>query len=217
MPHASQQFFEHDAKCEGHGLQCLVGGAFRNFKGTQDPDRKEEATFHLMLLSLLKDMSGVQQATLMELFFRSNANPSIWTNTCLPTTMSDATKIYLSGSNSIYRNTPHPNVFIHEQHACVKLRDVIEHMVAHGLDFDNIPLDQCRASVNATPISIKETQVAQEICESVRQSESVTSSPLILPIIFWSDDFEVTHVKSTTSVWVHTVTVFPLPYQATSP
>ena len=130
MSESSQRYFMREIQQAGYGVQGLVLGAYLHAQGTKRISSNAESHFHMLLLSLLKDLTGVQQSILMELFKHIKANPSLCTNTRLPTCQMDANRIYMSGSQSMYKNIPHAKVFLHKGHACVKLQDVIEHMVA---------------------------------------------------------------------------------------
>ena len=123
----------------------------------------------------------------------------------------------MSGSHSIYQNIPHPQVFTHDKHACVRLQDVIEHLLARGLLFDTIDLEAAPLPHGHRASSVTDTMAVQAMCARVRRRLDVVEKPMVLYVIFWSDDFEVTYVKTTSSVWVHTVTVCPPPGHTTSP
>ena len=103
-------------------------------------------------------------------------------------------------------------MFDKDDHACVSLKDVLAHQPAHGMDFDNITYNR----LNLNGSSISQTPAAQDIYDDVQTLPDLPSNTLILHVIFWSDDFEVTYVKKSPSVWIHTVTISPPNAHATS-
>ena len=209
MPPNSIRYFLNEIKgiCEGSGH--LIGNAFHQMKDGSINTNLDEVRFHMMLLSLMKDLSSSQQAILVELFRHIQAHPKTFTKTRLPTTISDTSTIYISGKHAIYENIPHPNVFIYKDHACVSLRDIIEHMLAHGVPLGKISPDELQ-SYTTSPndnISLNPLFPVKQYRKNKRKRN--INNIMIIPITFWSDDFEATHIKSTPSVWIHTVTIFP--------
>ena len=89
-------------------------------------------------------------------------------------------------------------------------------MVAYGLTFDNIGMATTEHGYGVAPHGIKDIIAARKISDWARSKVDYHVDTLILPVVFWSDDFEVNHIKSTTSIWVHTVTVCPPSSFATS-
>lgn len=215
-PNASVWYFENEILHRGFGIQGLIGGAFRNSQISKVMANDMKAQFHLMLLSLLKDFTGAQQETLLGLVNCLRSNPKMWLNTRLPTCVPDARIIYMQGTHSMYQNIPRPAVHSHSNHACVQLHHVIGHLLVHGIVFDNLDRDAQNNECGNYPVSVKDTKAVKSICKQVSQYYN-GDTPMVLYITFWSDNFEVTHVKSTSSVWIHTVTVCPPPDQATSP
>jgi len=217
LPTRSHRYFTRESTSKGHGIQTLVGGAFRNDQDSDVVATIDESNFQLKVVSLLNGMSETKQMDLVDIFRSLTSNRSLFNTTRLPTTQCDIRKIYMTGIHSIFKNIPHPHVFTYDNHACVKLRDVIEHLVAHGLDFDSLDLEVGKTKKCSLHDGIKHTPAAAAICERVRDLVNNDIKPLVLYVVLWSDDFEVTHIKTTKSVWVHTVTVCPPKSQATSP
>ena len=90
MSNASKRYFIREMQHAGYGAQGLVGGAFLHAQGLSIMADKAATHFHMLLLSLLKDMSVSQQTILMELFKHIKANPTLCTNTHLPTCILDS-------------------------------------------------------------------------------------------------------------------------------
>lgn len=218
MSAASQTYFLREIVTEGHGIKGIAVDAFRsNHVISGNVACHHETQFHLMMLSLLKDMTSIQQSTLLELFRIVVAYPNLWKATHLPINICDGNKFYLKGIHSMYKNIPHPQIFSYDRHACVKLEDVIRHLVAHGLQFDNVTLDLKHSQTTVNPSKLSKSRVVMDICERVYNNNESEEIPLLLLITLWSDDFEVTHIKTTTSVWILTVTVCPPNGYGTSP
>ena len=104
----STQYFANEYHSDGLGLYNIIACAFANSPACSESSNKEEAHFHLLLLSLLHDLTGPQRERLVSLLEFLQNNPSPFQHSRLPTTMSDINKIYITGVNSITSNTPHP-------------------------------------------------------------------------------------------------------------
>ena len=83
--------------------------------------------------------------------------------------MLDVNRIYMTGIHSIYQNIPHPKIFTYDGHACVHICDVIEHMVDHGITFDNISLEpDVEESSTCTATNIIDTPAAHALGAQVK-------------------------------------------------
>ena len=217
MPTTSVHYFANEINATGTGIQSIVASAFANVSTTTTPSSADEAKFHLLLLSVLRDVTGPLREKLVMFLHHLQTHPNLFATSRLPTTISDINKIYMKGVNSITSNIPHPQVFCKDDHACVSLRDVIAHQVAHGMDLDSIDLNHIPTS-NQPPLgsTIVSSKACKAIAAAVKQQRDVPSNTTLLYVIFWSDDFEVTKVKKRKSVWVHTVTICPPHAHATS-
>ena len=76
MPDHSQRYFTRELSEHGNGIKGLIRGAFQRFHNTNLGASLEECKFHLMLLSLLHNMTGAQKSTLMDLFRHLKTNPT---------------------------------------------------------------------------------------------------------------------------------------------
>ena len=139
-------------------------------------------------------MTDSQRNKLMTIFDQILTQKNLFEHTRLPITMSDINRFYLTGINSIKSNIPHPHVFIKDGHACVSLREVIAHQLAHGMEFDNISTQIHKSSDEGN--SIVTSNAAKCIFDSIDENEKNTSNILLLYVMFWSDDFEVSHIKN---------------------
>ena len=122
----------------------------------------------------------------------------------------------MNGKLSMNKYIPNEKVNFHDDHAYVNLYDVISHIVCHRIEFDSLSLDQSEGSSTVSELTISDSEAAKEIVTNISNNIAPDVKPLILHISLWSDDFEVTYVKSTKSVWVHTVTVCPPKGQTSS-
>ena len=104
---------------------------------------------------------------------------------------------------------PHAYVKVYNDHAYVKLYSVIEHLVSHGLEFDDLHNNTSDVSSISSTLTISNTPEAQARLAKINDYDDGGMSTLVLHVALWSDDFEVTHIKCTKSIWVHTVTVCP--------
>ncbi len=211
LPIRSQYYFTDGACQAGDDLRQIVSDAFthtHNIEPLSDCTA-EESHLHLLLLQLLKSMSSPHQAILVEILLLIQKNPDVCTTTRIPTNINDINRFYMNGKLSLSNSIPHAKVNVHDDHAYVKLYDVIAHLVAHGIEFDSLSLAQSEVSSMASVLTISDSEAAKEIVTNISNNIAPDVRPLILHISLWSDDFEVTYVKSTNSVWVHTVTVCP--------
>ena len=55
-------------------------------------------------------------------------------NVKFPTDMKEADAIMIGGANSLLKNIPTPNVFIIDGHACISLKEKLQHLHAHGFN-----------------------------------------------------------------------------------
>lgn len=208
MCDASIRYFMNEMCHDDDGLRSLVGCAFSGSHISDSVADVNESKFHLQLLGFMKDLTGSQQLQFMDLFGILLNDKNMFKKTRLPRTISDGNKFYLSGNNAMKRNLHQPTVFTLENHACVSLKDLIEHLIGNGLDIDIIYQENiCNDSVCNPVDSIIQSQAAIDICEEVYGDRINPPNTLILYVIFWSDDFEVIHTKKRNSVWIMTVTV----------
>ena len=119
--------------------------------------------------------------------------------THIPKNIKDVNTFYFSRKTSMNKKLPQCNVFCYKDHACVRMYDVIAHMVAHGLEFESLDLNINQSCINScdTPLSVSDTPNARAIISDVSAKHNDDEEILILPVTLWSDDFEVTFIKTT--------------------
>ena len=147
MSKHSTRFFFNEYEREGSGINKILACEFSNLDACSVSSNEAEAHFHLLLVSLLQTLTGPQRQAVVTMLKFWQTHPSSFQNSRLSTTMSDINKIYISGANSITSNIPHPTVFDKDDHACVSLKDVLAHQLAHGMDLDNITYNRSNLNV----------------------------------------------------------------------
>ena len=220
MSSVSLKYFEKELRGPLTGICSLVANAFLYCKDNSTLETVDEALFHMTLLGLLGSMTSSQKNTLMDIFGIIKDNTNLFEITRLPTTMCDARRIYMSGKNSILNNIPHPEVFVRDNHACVSLKDVIAHQICHGMDLDNMVVStKYRDIPTNTNKGILSSKAAMNMRQGIMDQYrgQLKDDIMLFYVIFWSNDFEVTHIKKHHSVWIHTVTICPPDHSITSP
>ena len=90
---------------------------------------------------------------------------------------------------------------------------VIEYFLAYGHTPDYLT----KHDDITTKRGISACPQAMEMCTDVTVSSDITEDPMILYLLFWSDDFEGSMLrKNKNSVWLKTVTICPPHDQVTS-
>jgi hypothetical protein len=176
-------------------------------------------SFHLLFERFSQKLSEGLQTELEKLVqvmsrcYRSTINNDIEVecgtaepiyNPGFPDSKGSIRRMYRDG---IIKNLPCPHVHTQNEHAFVKLREVVAHHLGHGKDVDFFgPHTNATESVPATVRSLAESKQASKI---LRAAYSVVDgSVLPLWIVLWSDDFEPnTLLQNRGSVWVLTATI----------
>lgn len=169
----SPAFYQFVHSNKGTGSQYLTAKAFSVDVVNVE---EEEARFSLLMAQLLCQLTKTQQVLLAEILaYASNAkdtNKTIFKGTRLPITVDDFEYLYISGTNSILRNLPHPvaKVTGDNSHAYVTLTDVIANELAAGTSFDefcfesNVKIE----SLTEDPKSLSATPLAYHLYFSMR-------------------------------------------------
>lgn len=133
-------------------------------------------------------------------------------NSNTPQTYTEARNIILEGRHSIMQNFPSPKVFPIGNHACMSLKETVQHMAGHGADFeytfDSNSGNRCNDGLHGT-------KGAYDICrEAVKAMKACKflyiAKTSIGWVYFWSDSFLRCFTKQKdNSVWLFAVTVCP--------
>ena len=116
--------------------------------------------------------------------FYSRSTPS--TGIKLPLADRDAKSFCLTGRFSMLRNFACPNVFMYDNHACVSLRDLLDHKLADGTSFDFVQDHlgaRSKSGLNGTPAATKLLE------DMIRDNQGDSTNCAFGYIILWSDSF----------------------------
>ena len=187
-------------------LSDIIGTAFSNESICPLNVSTSEIAFHLNITDFCCSLSESQQYQLTEIIHQLQSNHCIATRP--PTSYQDLQKFYLSGKHAIYNNIPCPSVDQFDNHAYIKLNQIVEFALAH---LDNLSIIQCSkyADIQCDNSSIMNTNAARSMLKNIMlQYSSDVIDPYVLFVTFWSDDFEVNHTrKNRNSTWIKTMTL----------
>lgn len=127
-----------------------------------------------------------------------------------PQSFVDARRIILDGRSSVMENFPAPKVFVIGQHACVSLKETIQHMAGHrgSFDFAYDARTQKRSTdgLNGTKAA---GRVIIEVMDFVKQNNGDPRTSIGI-MTLWSDSYLQSFIKQKDqSVWLLTVTISP--------
>ena len=127
-----------------------------------------------------------------------------------PQTYKDARRIILDGRHSVMENFPSPKVFVIGQHACVSLKETIQHMAGHGATFDFAWNGHTqKRSTDGLNGTVAAGKVVLDVMSSVKLNNGDESTN-IGTLSFWSDSYLQSFIKQKdSSVWLLTVTISP--------
>ena len=165
-----------------------------------------EIKYHMTTTMFCCSLSSTQQTqfgNICNIIFndfidKDNTNNNFKT-TRIPVSSIDVDRFYLKRSTSIAQNVPIPTIIELDDHACISITEVIHHFLYFAIPIDGM-LMNCTASdyKNILPMSslMTTTRISNHLRKEVKNSLNDSDlSPLIIPIILWSDDFEPNHVK----------------------
>ena len=230
MSFNSQQYFSLMAK-NTHEIpaQYLVHSAF----GESSVPSSQfcnlfETEFHIQATRLCLSMTNLQHVSLVNMFhmlwpcMRTVNDGERFVSTRLPTSLSDVKKFYLTNSTSIRKSLPHPEPVEIENHAVIKIKDILSHMFAYGTKMDGIcPYEN--HEYTGTYVGLDDdtvrTPFVQDVINSILQKfpPSEALKPLLLFGKVWSDGFDANNVvHSAPSLWLRTITISPPKNMSTS-
>jgi hypothetical protein len=188
---------------------------------------EEEAEFALQMAILLTEMTQKQQKSLASIMLAvansKDKELSIFKNTRVPVSVHDFQQFYLSGSNAIIPNLPHPVIKTTQDgtHAYVRLSDVIANMLAADTPVQKFEFEAKLSfqdhNVPDPPI-VSTTPAAYDLYMELKKGDNYEdqvegdegNQPFVLYIWLkeWRDDFDPSHTKSSRGqVWIDTYTI----------
>ena len=205
--HQSITYFDNEQKQTGLGICGLVSSAFtqnffHNFK-----TQMAEAKFHIDATHFCIGLSEYEQRRFASIL--NNICLTKFVTTKIPTSFGEIKKYYINGKYSIFQNLPCPKVIQIDNHACVRIDSVLDHVLAIGIE-----LDLVRSSAFKTiPIDnsdLLHTQQANKLLKETYSLHVDKCDPYVIFLELWSDDFQVNHTrKNRNSTWLKTVTFCP--------
>lgn len=126
----------------------------------------------------------------------------------LPRTYADARRILLDGRNSVMENFPAPKVFVIGHHACVSLKESIQHLAGHRGKFEftwnGKTRTRNRDGLNGTAAA---GRIVVDVMDCVTQNNGdETTSVGIFSL--WSDSYLQSFIKQKdNSVWLLTANI----------
>jgi len=200
-------YFDNELKQTGQGICGLVSSAFtqnffHNFK-----TQMAESKFHINATHFCIGLSEYEQRRFASIL--NNIGLTKFETTRIPTSFGDLKKYYTSGKYSIFQNLPCPKVIQIDNHACVRIDSVLDHVLAIGIE-----LDLVRSSAYKTiPIDnsdLLHTRQANTLLKETYSLHLDKCDPYVIFLELWSDDFQVNHTrKNRNSTWLKTVTFCP--------
>ena len=217
-----KRYLQCERKCIGDGIKRIVACAFAMNNNTDHEEITwDEINYHIKTAMFCCSLSSCQQAQLGEICEMLLNNINNGSNEYSPFTMSripvssiDVDRFYLKRSTSIAQNLPIPKIIELDDHACVSIKEVIYHVLYFSIPIDGFLINDTSSDYkNIIPSSslVSKTKISNLIRTQVKSRLQTNGlSPLIIPIVLWSDDFEPNHVKQhKKSTWIKTITVAP--------
>ena len=219
LPDHSRRYFENDMLSPGGGKCAIVSRAFRQSNGNISLANLKESNLHLNIAHFCASLSQSQQYDFASIV-SSLVSKDIFEETRPPLSYTDITKFYTNSQFSIYKNIPSPNVFIFDDHACVSIESIINHMLSFNIKLNTISVGKNFNALSFRTNMIENTREVEYIMKQISDERSATmkDQPIVIYIIMWSDDFEANNVrKNRNSTWIKTITICPPSSAITSP
>ena len=217
-----QRYIKTDNVQFGNGIKQIVSNAFTMSTTNDYGDMNwKEIKYHIKATMFCCSLSSSQQSNFGDLchmmqntFYNNTLETDETLMSRIALSSKDIDRYYLKRSTSIAQNIPIPSIIELDDHACVSIIEVIQHVLYFAIPIDGMLINQCDNDYknlvsSSTPMN--STHISDILRSEVRNNlESSELSPLIIPIILWSDDFEPNHVKQhKKSTWIKTITIAP--------
>ena len=217
-----KRFIKCESEQSGNGIKQIVHNAFAMNTDNNHTDTPwNEIKYHMKATMFCCALSTAQQANFGDLcnmmentFYNDNSFNNRNHISRVPVSSKDIDRFYLKRSTSIARNIPIPSIIEFDDHACVSITEVIHHVLYFAIPIDGM-LTKSVSQEYKNIITSSSPMTCSSMSNSIRSQVRIACepnkiSPLIIPIILWSDDFEPNHVKQhKKSTWIKTVTVAP--------
>ena len=225
----TKRYFECDTIVKGDGIRRIVACAFKmNLNSNYSEVSLEEAKYHIKSTLFTFNLTSTQKEQFASIchqmastFYSSVTNIDGNPSTSPPMTTIDIDRYYLNISTSIANNIPIPNVIESYEHACVSIKEAIQHYLCFQTYIDGMFIEKPTKNykkIISTSSSMTSSNASDIIRSRLRSAVDTSNvSPLILYVIVWSDDFEPNNVKQhKKSTWIKTITIAPPPDCQTS-
>ena len=224
-----QRYLQCESSRVGDGIKRIIACAFAmNQNSDFDSTTWNEIKFHMattMFCCALSSSQQIQFGNICQMILNnctgSNNHNDNFRMSHIPVSSIDIDRYYLKRSTSIAQNVPIPSIIELDNHACVSVIEVIQHILYFDIPIDGMLTDMVNKdykNIISSSSLISNTEISSIIRDQVkRELNSQSLVPLIIPVILWSDDFEPNHVKQhKKSTWIKTITIAPPPDCQTS-
>ena len=205
-------FYWSEHKLPGSGVRNLTAKAFSLHT---EQVSNAEARFSLTISNLLIQLTESQRELFAQcmLHAANSKHPhlSIFEHTRVPTSEDDFQKFYLSGSNAIVPNLPHPipKTTTDGLHSLVGLTDLLANELAKATTFDKFYFKSNVQFLPKDVTTLSTTPLAYQLYLDLKEDHQ-DQYVLYLWYKEWSDDFDPNNTKaSRNQVWSNTFTICP--------
>ena len=210
MSEPDKAYFTSEIGTPGEGFQNLVAKSVLNV--SHSSLSTAETLYHLDVAKFCTGLNGSQQVHFARIM-QQTCNREIFTSSRPPHCLHDIHAFYTRSKTSILNALPSPPIHTTQYHTYISLISVIDYFLAYGHTPDYLTNNDditTKRGISACPQAIKMRMDATV-------SSDITEDPMILYLLFWSDDFEGSMLrKNKNSVWLKTVTICPPHDQVTS-
>ena len=202
-------YFTEDIVSPGKGFQQLVAKSVLN--SSQINTSKAENLYHLDVAKFCTGLNHSQQEHFARIM-QQTSNPETFTSTRPPNSLHDIRSFYTTSKTSIFNLLPSPTIHTTQNHTYVTLTSVIDYFLAYGHTTDSLYKNDDVSTLSGVAACKQANMFREEV-----QKQYADTNPMILYLLFWSDDFEGAMLrKNKRSVWIKTVTICPPRDQVTS-
>ena len=132
--HQSITYFDNELKQTGQGICALVSSAFTQNFYHDFKTQVIESKFHIDATHFCIGLSEYEQRQFASIL--NNIGLTKFETTKIPTSFGEIKKYYTNGKYSIFQNLPCPKVIQIDNHACVRIESVLDHILAIGIELD---------------------------------------------------------------------------------
>ena len=205
-------FYWSEHKLSGSGVRNLTTKAFPLHT---EQVSNAEAWFSLTISNLLIQLTESQRELFAQcmLHAANSKHPqlSIFEHTHVPTSEDNFQKFYLSGTNTIVPNLPHPfpKTTTDGTHSFVGLTDLLANELVKATTFDKFYFESNVQFLPKDVATLSTTPSAYKLYLDLKEDDQ-DQYVLYLWYKEWSDDFDPNNTKaSQNQVWSNTFTICP--------